>query len=182
MIIKRKPFVVISLVILLFVVGILNYNLVHKDPKMAEGNAIDNEGPINAELVDGKTEEEIMADSKRLSKEFFIEYRLERDKNRSQNISLLENIVSNKDTDNETRSEAQKEMINLVKLSEKEMVIENLIRAKGFNDVIVFIHDGYVNAIVDSEELSAAHAAQIQDIINKETGISLDKISIATTN
>ena len=72
MIIKRKPFVVISLVILLFVVGILNYNLVHKDPKMAEGNAIDNEGPINAELVDGKTEEEIMADSKRLSKEFFI--------------------------------------------------------------------------------------------------------------
>ena len=72
-------------------------------------------------------------------------------------------------------------MINLVKLSEKEMIIENLIRAKGFNDVIVFIHDGYVNAIVDSEELSPGDAAQIQDIIFKETGVSLDKISIANT-
>lgn len=182
MIIKKKPFVIVSLVLLLFVVGILNYNFVLKDQEVAQEDQIDNEGPINAELVDGKTEEEIMADSKGISKEFFIEYRLERDKNRSQHISLLENIVSNKDTDNETRGEAQNEMIHMVQLSEKEMVIENLIRAKGFNDIIVFIHDGYVNAIVDSEDLSAAQAAQIQDIINKETGISLDKISIAATH
>jgi stage III sporulation protein AH len=180
--IKKRPFVIVSLIVLLFVVGILNYNYVLKDDEVAESDVIDNDGPINSKLVEGKTEEEIMVDSKKISKEFFIEYRLERDKNRSQHIALLENIVVNKDTDTETRGEAQNEMINLVKLSEKEMVIENLIRAKGFDDIIVFIHDGYVNAIVDSEDLSAAHAAQIQDIIFKETGVSLDKISIATTN
>ncbi len=182
MMIKKRPFVIVSLIVLLFVVGILNYNYVLKDDEVAESDVIDNDGPINSKLVEGKTEEEIMVDSKKISKEFFIEYRLERDKNRSQHIALLENIVVNKDTDTETRGEAQNEMINLVKLSEKEMVIENLIRAKGFDDIIVFIHDGYVNAIVDSEDLSAAHAAQIQDIIFKETGVSLDKISIATTN
>jgi len=44
-----------------------------------------------------------MAGSKNISKEFFIEYRLERDKNRSQHIGLLENIVSNKETDKDTR-------------------------------------------------------------------------------
>lgn len=182
MMIKKRPIVIVSLIALLFVVGILNYNYVLKDDEVAESDVIDNDGPINSELVEGKTEDEIMVDSKNISKEFFIEYRLERDKNRSQHIALLENIVVNKDTDTETRGEAQNEMISLVKLSEKEMVIENLIRAKGFDDIIVFIHDGYVNAIVDSEDLSAAHAAQIQDIIFKETGISLDKISIATTN
>lgn len=179
---RKKVFIIASLVVLLFVVGILNYNHLLKEEKVAEGNLMDGEEPINAELVDGKKEEEIMADSKRISKEFFIEYRLERDKNRSQHVSLLENIVENKETNKEIRGEAQKEMINLVKLSEKEMVIENLIRAKGFNDVIVFIHDGYVNTIVDAEKLSAAQAAQIQDIINKETGVSLEKITIATTS
>lgn len=184
MMIRKKPFVICALLILLTVVGVLNYNFMLKEEELAKtGNEeLNNEGPINATLVDSKTEEEIMADSKNISKEFFIDYRLERDKNRSQHVELLENIVENEDTDKETRNQAQTEMIDLVKLSEKEMVIENLIRAKGFNDVIVFIHDGYVNAIVDAEELSAADAAQIQDIVNKETGISLDKISIATTN
>lgn len=184
MMIRKKPFVICALLILLTVVGVLNYNFMLKEEELAKtGNEeLTNEGPINATLVDSKTEEEIMADSKNISKEFFIDYRLERDKNRSQHVELLENIVENEDTDKETRNQAQTEMVELVKLSEKEMVIENLIRAKGFNDVIVFIHDGYVNAIVDAEELSAADAAQIQDIVNKETGISLDKISIATTN
>lgn len=182
MMIKKKPFVIVSLLALLFVMGFLNYNYLLKDDKVAGNDQVDQDGPINSQLVDGKIEEKIMVESKNISKEFFIEYRLERDKNRSQHIALLDNIVANKDTDTETRGEAQSEMIHLVKLSEKEMVIENLIRAKGFDDIIVFIHDGYVNAIVDSEDLSAAHAAQIQDIIFKETGVSLDKISIATTN
>lgn len=186
MMIRKKPFVIVSLIVLLSVVGVLNYNFMLKEEELAKTNTkdkeLENEGPINAELVNGQTEEKVMANSKNISKEFFIDYRLERDKNRSQHIELLENIVKNEDTDAETRSQAQKEMINLVQLSEKEMVVENLIRAKGFNDVIVFIHDGYVNAIVDAKKLSASNAAQIQDIINKETGISLDKISIATTN
>ncbi|HHT51301.1 MAG TPA: SpoIIIAH-like family protein [Eubacteriaceae bacterium] len=181
MMIKKKPFVIISLIILLFVVGILNYKYGMMGDDLAGGTKIDKEGPINSKLVENADEEDIMAGSKNISKEFFIEYRLERDKNRSQHIGLLENIVSNKETDKDTRGEAQNQMINLVKLSEKEMIIENLIRAKGFNDVIVFIHDGYVNAIVDSEELSPGDAAQIQDIIFKETGVSLDKISIANT-
>lgn len=184
MMIRKKPLVIFSLIFLLALVGILNYNFMLKEEELAktDNKELHNDGPINATLVDSKTEEEIMVDSKNISKEFFIDYRLERDKNRSQHIELLENIVENKETDKETANQAQTEMIDLVNLSEKEMVIENLIRTKGFNDVIVFIHDGYVNAIVDSEELSAAQAAQIQDIVNKETGISLDKISIATTN
>src|SRR5690554_1724832 len=109
MMIKKKPFVIFSLIVLLFVVGILNYNYVLKDDELADSDAIDNDGPINSELVEGNTEEEIMAESKSISKEFFIEYRLERDKNRSQHIALLENIVINKDTDTETRGEAQNE-------------------------------------------------------------------------
>ncbi|WP_257529459.1 SpoIIIAH-like family protein [Irregularibacter muris] len=179
---RKKTFLIVALSLLLGVVAVLNYNYVLKDKNVAQEDILEKEGPMNAELVKGKSEEDIMANSKNISKEFFIDYRLERDKNRSQHIVLLENIVGNKETDKDTRGQAQKEMINLVKLSEKEMVIENLIRAKGFNDVIVFIHDGYVNAIVDAENLSAAHAAQIQDVISKETGITLEKISIATTN
>jgi stage III sporulation protein AH len=76
---------------------------------------------------------------------------------------------------------AHHEIINLTKLSEKEMVVENLIKAKGFSDVIVFIHEGYVNVVVDAAQLTTAQASQIQDIVVKECSVEVSKVCIAVS-
>lgn len=175
--IKRKNVLVLSLVLILILVGYVNYQAFFDTAEVTN-----DETPINAELVDSETENEIMTGGTTITDEFFIDYKIERDKSRSEHVSMLENISNNDDSDTETKNMAQQEVINLVKLSEKEMIIENLIRAKGFNDAIVFIHDGYVNVVIDANQLTTSQAAQIQDIVNKESGVDLQNISIATNN
>lgn len=175
----KKNIVVLSLVGVLVFVGYLNFHMLFKDETASAQNE---KAPINAELVNSETENEVMTGAAPLTDEFFVDYKIERDQSRSQHVAMLENITKEKDSDKDTKTMAQQEVINLVKLSEQEMVIENLIRAKGFNDAIVFIHDGYVNVVVDAKQLTTSQAAQIQNIVNKESGVELGKISIATNN
>ncbi|MFZ7133832.1 MAG: SpoIIIAH-like family protein [Eubacteriales bacterium] len=173
----RKNILVFSLILILVVVGYLNYQMFFDDTEVA-----DDEAPINAELVDMETENEIMTGTTAVTDEFFVDYKIERDKSRSEHIAMLESISKDETSDGETKTMAQQEMISLIQLSEKEMIIENLIKAKGFNDGIVFIHDGYVNVVIDANQLTTSQAAQIQDIVQKESGVEIQKISIATNN
>lgn len=176
---KRNNIVVFSLVCVLAFVGYLNFQMFFKDNTASVDM---DETPLNAELVSSQTENEVMTSNTALDNEFFVDYKIERDKSRSQHISMLEDISKEEDGDKDTKTLAQQEVINLVKLSEQEMIIENLIRAKGFNDAIVFIHDGYVNVVVDAQQLTTSQAAQIQNVINKQIGVAIEKISIATNN
>ena len=47
---------------------------------------------------------------------------------------------------------------------EKELTIEGLLKAKGFNDSIVIFNQDYVSVIVEKDEL-APEVAQILDIV-----------------
>lgn len=58
------------------------------------------------------------------------------------------------------------------------MIAENLIKAKGFEDAILFVSDDYINVVVKSDGLEAKDIAQITDVITKSTGVSLDRITI----
>lgn len=175
----KKNVMVLSLVCILAFVGYLNFQMFFKGDNIAANN---DKAPLNAELVNAQTENEVMTGAAPLSDEFFVDYKIERDKSRSEHVAMLEDITKETASDKETITMAQKEVINLVKLSEQEMIIENLIRAKGFNDAIVFIHDGYVNVVVDAKQLTTSQAAQIQNVVNKESNIAIEKISIATNN
>lgn len=62
--------------------------------------------------------------------------------------------------------------------TEREGNIENLLKAKGFSDVIVYITDDTVSVTVKTEGLTTADTAKIYDIVVSETGISAEKIKI----
>ena len=61
---------------------------------------------------------------------------------------------------------------------EKEGNVENLLKAKGFKDAIVYITDDSVSVTVKTDGLTAADSAKIYDIVISETGVSSDKIKI----
>jgi stage III sporulation protein AH len=172
---KNKGLLVIALVAVLAAATTVNYKLSEKSNTASS----DSQGMINAELVSTYSEEDVMTSTTGIDSKFFAQYRTQREKTRSENISLLENIVSDSESTTEMVTNAQQEIIKLTQLSEKEMVVENLIKAKGFSDVIAFIHEGYVNVIIEAEQLSAAQAAQVQDIVVKECGVEVSKVCIA---
>ena len=110
---------------------------------------------------------------------FFDMYRSERDSVRTQELAYLDAIVA-QGGDEATLSEAQKQKMTLVDCMESELNTENLIRAKGFEEVIVSIHNGSVNVIVDADALTDEQVAQILDIVLRQTGETAENIKVST--
>ena len=110
---------------------------------------------------------------------FFAAYRDERDSVRTQELAYLDAIVA-QGADTETLSDAQKQKLELVNAMETELTVENLVRSKGFADVIVSIHKGNVNVVVGADTLNDEQVAQILDIVLRETGKSAENVKIST--
>ena len=62
---------------------------------------------------------------------------------------------------------------------EKELLLEGLIKAKGFEDAVVTIGSSYYNVIVkDNGNLGANEVAQILSVVQSETGASATNVKI----
>lgn len=115
-----------------------------------------------------------------VEKNFFIEYRMERERARSEQINIFREIINNPNTDEATKAEAQKRMLGLTEKMEKEMEIEGLIRARGYQDALAYIHEQAVDIIVQtkSADLDEKDVAIISDVIVKTTGVQFKDVSI----
>lgn len=123
-------------------------------------------------------EESITKEENRKSNNYFVEYRLSRDKLRASLVERLNNIINNEMTDKDTRKKAQEEIIRIGKISEKEILIEGLIKAKGFEDALVFLKDDSVRVIVSADILSEQDVMKILEIVKSETKFEPSAIKI----
>jgi stage III sporulation protein AH len=110
--------------------------------------------------------------------EFFVEYRLERDRVRSRQIELLQQIVENPNSVAETRQEAQQKLLDITTYLEQELQLENMIIAKGYNDTVLFIQPNQVVAVINQKELTEQDVTIIADIIANTTGHKMEDIII----
>lgn len=110
--------------------------------------------------------------------DFFVEYRLEREKVRSEKSDVLREIIKNSQNE-DARTKAQETVLKLVQDKQKELEIENLIKARGFNDALVFIREGSVSAVVKAPVLTRQEVTQIADIIHRSAGVNNEEIQIS---
>jgi stage III sporulation protein AH len=112
-----------------------------------------------------------------ISVDFFTEYRLERDRIRSERTDLLRDVIKNEKNDND-RKLAQDAILKIMSDKQKESDIENLIRSRGFADALIFIREHSVNAVIKSSSLTKEDVIQVADIISRITGIKAEDITI----
>lgn len=112
------------------------------------------------------------------SKNYFVEQRLNRDKLRASLIDRINDIINNDKTTEEVRAEAQKKIMNIGDLSEKELRMEGLIKSKGFPEVITFLTDDSLKVIVAVEDLTEQDVVKILDIAMGETDLDAASIKI----
>jgi len=112
------------------------------------------------------------------SPDFFIEYRLEREKIRSERSDLLRESIKQAQSD-DARTHAQDIVLKMIMEKQKETEMESLIKARGFTDSLVFIRDDSVNAIIKSNSLSREEVIQIADVISRVSGVKIENISIS---
>ncbi len=111
-------------------------------------------------------------------KEFFAEYRLERDRTRSRQLDLLQQIVENPESVAETRQEAQQKILEITNYLDQELQLEHLIKAKGFDDAVVFIQPHSVTVVINQESFEDNEITKIADLVTTVTSQGLDNIYI----
>lgn len=112
------------------------------------------------------------------AEDYFLEYRLKRERARGQQAEMLWEIVQNPNTDADSRREAQEALLQISSTLEKEVELEGLLTAKGFTDAVVFIRPQQVYVVVKAMELELEQVSQIGDAIAGLCAVSLEDIVI----
>ena len=143
---RTKKIIVLSVMVALLVAtGVLNWAL---------NDRLTASDPIDANAV---------------TETFFSAYRSEREATRESEFLYLDAIISSETSSEAAKTAAEEQKLGLVERMEKEMQLESLVKAKGFEDAIVTMSDSGVNVVVGTAELTAEQAAQIYDIVRSET-------------
>ncbi len=140
-----KVIILSCMVCLLVVTGVLNFVLTNKF-----GNPNTN---VNAPTVET----------------FFSSYRSDRETSRAEEFSYLDAIIASANASEEAKTTAQEKKMELLTNIDCELVVENLIKAKGFEDAVVTMSTNNINVIVKQTELTSEQVAQILGVILDET-------------
>ena len=175
-VLHRRQITAVSLLILVAVAGYLNWNF-HQDAVDPEVAAVYNEVSKKlgeAKMVSGTAVEESTA----TTDDYFSRAKLERDIKRSESMDMLTQIISSQTADKDTKNRAEDEIHLLADFTEKEVMIENLIKAKGYSQTVVFMGENLISIAVKSEGLNEVDAAVLQDIAISATAYPAEKIKI----
>ena len=111
--------------------------------------------------------------------QYFAELRLERDKMYSQMLESYQKILSNSQISETQKEISENEIKKINDTRNAIMIAENLIKNKGFQDLIIFINGDSISIIVKAKELKEEQIAQIQNIISRELKGDIENIHIS---
>lgn len=200
-IIKKNQLTILVLSLMLITAGYLNYNdniqtstevasigdatLVSSNLSNSVANQLENQAENITTSTEeaassvSTTEESIKTNAEVTNEEeYFTSSRLERDTMYSQMLESYQKIIDSNTTTEKQKSAAQEEINNINKVKNAIMISENLIKTKGFEDVIIFSNDDSISVVIDKDELGKEDIAQIQSIIAREMGAKIDDIHI----
>jgi len=184
LILHKRQITVVALLILIGAAGYLNWSFQQEavDPEVAAvygevSKKLGEAQMVSTELSDEQTTAPT-ASPQSVTDDYFAQARLERDVKRSESTEMLVQILHAPETDKEARSRAEDEIHRLADFTEKETAVENLIKAKGYQDAVVFMGENLISIAVKSEGLNEVDVAVLQDAAVGVTGYSADTIKI----
>ena len=113
---------------------------------------------------------------------YFAQSRLDRDKMYSQMLDNYQKILETNNLSSEEKKTAQEEIKRINNEKNAIMIAENLIKTKGFQDIVIFVNNGNVTGVVQKDKLDEKDIAQIQNIITRELNVKTNKINISGKN
>ena len=153
-----------------------------------ENNQTQNETVENTENVatTNKTKEDtasnITQNTSAQEDSYFAQSRLDRDKMYSQMLDNYQKILETNNLSSEEKKTAQEEIKRINNEKNAIMIAENLIKTKGFQDIVIFVNNGNVTGVVQKDKLDEKDIAQIQNIITRELNAKTNKINISGKN
>lgn len=197
-IINKNELTILVIALMLVTAGYLDYIGRNKTEDVSSETVIENVATTNPES--GEPEDEIakLGDAKLVSdtqedikevfseendveqnNQYFVTAKLDRTNMYSQMIENYQAIFENPNVSEEQKSVATQEISKINQIQNSIMISENLLLAKGFDKCIIFMNDTSISVIIGKESLSPEEIAQIQNIVSRELGASVDNIHIS---
>lgn len=104
--------------------------------------------------------------------------KLNREQTRSKNKETLMDIVNNEGLSEAQKEDAIDQLGELTAIAEKESAAENLLLAKGFSDVVVYMTEDGVDVVLNMGDVTDAKRAQVEDIVKRKSGVDAENIVI----
>lgn len=179
MIIGKKQIILASLVVGLGLAVYVNYQFAQSDGDLTAASAAENDKNYgDAQLVDANDPTVDGIDGEA----YFAEAKVTRQRSRDEAIETMKTMLTDASVDANIKAEMVLKATELAKSVETEGKIENLIKAKGFEDCMVYYDTEGVDVVVKTEGLQPEEVAQMKDIILDETSVPVENISIVEIN
>lgn len=193
----KRNAVVVAIVLFVGAAVYLNWSYNHQstdDPASESNNGDKVLG--QSSLVNGNTDETLegeangdgepvsgTADGEQTGTGYFATARLNRQQARDNALELLQQAAADEKADQAMVDEANASIQVMAAYTMSEAQVENLITAKGYGDCICFINEGGASVVVSSTEhgLNESDIAKIVEIVQEETGLSANQITIIET-
>ena len=194
-IIKKNHLTILVLSLMLITAGYLNYNdsvetgtevadigdatLVSSNLSNNLTNQIEDTNTAEKASSVSTTQESVETNADlNNTEEYFTASRLERDTMYSEMLESYQKIVDSTSATDKQKISAQEEIDKINKAKNAIMISENLIKTKGFEDLVIFSNDDSISVVIKKDELKKEDIAQIQSIIAREMGADIDDIHI----
>lgn len=143
-------------------------------------NSVNKNDVENQNIEDKKSDETVETSSNtKNNDDYFTTSRLERDTMYSQMLETYDKILNSSNSLETQKQSATEEIKKINDTKNSIMICENLIKTKGFENVVIFVNGDSVSIIVKDEQLSTEKVAQIQNIISREMHSKVENIHIS---
>ena len=198
-VIKRNQLVILVIGLMLVTAGYLNF--IERQEKIVDasseaeiadlgdatlvnsGELVENENLLESSVIENVTletpETAETVTKEPTSDEYFASTKLQRDTMYSQILETYQKMLDSTTISAEQKSIAQNEITKINNTKNAIMIAENLIKTKGFKDVVILVNEESVNVIINAEELKQEEIAQIQNIIAREMKAEIENIHIS---
>lgn len=109
---------------------------------------------------------------------YFSEARVSRQQSRDEAVQTIQNLYGSGENDDAQAASLIQKAEEITANMELETKIESIIKAKGFDDCIVYISGDYADVMVQTDGLLQTEAALIKEAIIQETAVPVENISI----
>jgi len=103
------------------------------------------------------------------------------EKSRSEAVSLLKEVSENENSSADKKAEAQGEIIRIANDIEKEAVVKEVLKDKGYDNISVYLNTPGATVSIKSEGLNDTDLAKIRDVMKDIGGILPQNLKIIET-
>lgn len=206
MILKKNQVIISVIAIMLIAAGYMNYTANNKqtlqtaalkdsekygdlgDATLVSANAVFENVEETGALVENTPENTETVTENTVSEtsvpavsdnQYFAESKLEREKMYSQMLESYQKIINNAQISDTQKEISQNEIKKINDTKNAIMISENLLKNKGFEDLIIFVNGDSISVVIKAKELTQEQIAQVQNIIVRELKADIENIHIS---